>query len=125
MKDPTNKLYLQFLEFILPFFNDLNKMMQSERPKIRLIYDSVSVVCRTIMDCYIRRDHLQNTPIQDVQYKNPSYFLLLNETYLGGKVTATIALNTHGLSQPNLEEFLKHCLSFLVESVSQVFKDFP
>ena len=125
LKDPTNKLYLQFLEFILPFFTDLNKMMQSERPKIHLMYDSVSVVCRTIMDCYIRRDHLQNTAVQDVQYRNPSHFLPLNEIYLGGKVTAAIAQNTHGLSRPSLEEFQKRCLNFLVESVSQICKRFP
>ncbi|XP_037789945.1 uncharacterized protein LOC119585345 [Penaeus monodon] len=68
----------------------------------------------TIMDCYIRRDHLQNTPIQDVQYRNPSHFLPLDEIYLGGKVTADIAQNTHGLSLPNVE-FLKRCLNFLVE----------
>ncbi|XP_037786399.1 uncharacterized protein LOC119582249 [Penaeus monodon] len=37
------------------------------------------------------------------------------EIYLGGKVTAAIAQNTHGLSQPNVEEFLKRCLNFLIE----------
>lgn len=33
LRDPANKLYLQFLEFILPLFNDLNKKMQSQGPR--------------------------------------------------------------------------------------------
>lgn len=42
LRDPTTKLFLQFLDFILPFFTNLNKEMQSESPKIHLIYKNVT-----------------------------------------------------------------------------------
>ncbi|XP_037301008.1 uncharacterized protein LOC115447681, partial [Manduca sexta] len=37
--EPTTELYLEFLHFVLPYFNDLNKEMQSESPKLYLLYD--------------------------------------------------------------------------------------
>lgn len=32
--EPTTELYLEFLNFMLPYFNDLNKDMQFESPKL-------------------------------------------------------------------------------------------
>lgn len=125
LKDPANKLYLQFLEFILPLFNDLNKKMQSQGPQIHTMYESVSTVCKTIMDCYIRGDYMRRTAIENVQYRNPSNFVPLHKIYLGAKVSAAVENNTHGLSKSDLEAFQKRCLGFLIESVNQIYMRFP
>lgn len=125
LNDPTNKMYLQFLEFILPLFNDLNKRMQSEKPQIHTLHHSVSSVCRTIMDCYIKNDYLRKTAVENVQYRDPSNFVPLNELYLGPKVAAAVTNSTLGLTNQNLEAFQKRCLSFLIESVNQICMRFP
>ena len=77
------------------------------------------------MDCYIRDDYLKRTTVENVKYRDPSYFVPLDRIYFGAKVTAAIANNTHGLSQPNLEAFRKRCLGFLIESVNQICMRFP
>jgi hypothetical protein len=40
MHDVFSKLYLQFLDFILPYLTDLNKEMQLKTPKIHILYSS-------------------------------------------------------------------------------------
>ena len=102
LNDPANKLYLQFQEFVLPLFNDLNKRMQSEGPQIHSVYRAVSTVCRTLMDCYMKESYLSKTPVDCVEYKDPRHFVPLHNMYLGGKASAAIAKNSHGLSQQNL-----------------------
>lgn len=42
LNDPTTKLFLQFLEFALPFFNNVNKEMQSESPKLYTLYKTIT-----------------------------------------------------------------------------------
>ena len=125
LRDPANKLYLQFLEFILPLFNDLNKKMQSQGPQIHTMYESVSTVCKTIMDCYMKGDYVRSTAIENIQYRNPSNFVPLHRIYLGAKVSAAVENKSHGLSKPELEAFQKRCLEFLIESVNQIYMRFP
>lgn len=45
--DTTTELYLEFLKFVLPYFNDLNKEMQSESPKLYLFNEKVLAVYKT------------------------------------------------------------------------------
>ena len=47
-------LYLYFLEWVLPYFNTLDKMMQSEKPQIHLISQKVKSICLTLMDSYMQ-----------------------------------------------------------------------
>lgn len=39
LQNPTTKLYLEFLEYVLPIFNELNLEFQSESPKTYLLYE--------------------------------------------------------------------------------------
>ncbi|XP_031348207.1 uncharacterized protein LOC116174429 [Photinus pyralis] len=54
LRDPTTKLFLQFLEFVLPYFNNLNREMQSENPKLHLLYKNITTILRTLFDCFIK-----------------------------------------------------------------------
>ena len=42
LSDPINKLYLDFLSYVLPYFTDLNKEFQSETTKIHVLYWKIS-----------------------------------------------------------------------------------
>ena len=58
LSNPINKLYLDFLSYVLPYFTDLNKEFQSETTKIHVLYWKISQVYKTILDCYIKSDIL-------------------------------------------------------------------
>nr|XP_050051083.1 uncharacterized protein LOC126547226 [Dermacentor andersoni] len=53
LTDPSTKLYLEFLEYVLPFFTNLNKELQSEETRIHLLHEKVSAMLKCILECYI------------------------------------------------------------------------
>lgn len=67
--------------------------------------------------------YLKNTPLEDVQFKNPINYLKNEDIYLGGKVMAYI--NISGLTPQSKNEFINKCLLFYVESATQFYKRFP
>ncbi|XP_077492088.1 uncharacterized protein LOC144102802 [Amblyomma americanum] len=103
--DPSTKLYLEFLEYVLPFFANLNKETQSEETRIHLPHEKVSAMLKCILECYIKRDYLEATALSDVRYKDPAKFLPLEEIYLGAKATAALAGHTHGLNDNQVHIF--------------------
>ena len=125
LSDPSTELYLGFLQFILPLFNDLNKEMQSERPKIHTLFDRVSVAFRTIVECYLKPEYVAKTDVCDLQYRDPTNFLSIEEIYLGGRVTAAIYSKSTGLNENEIKAFKTRCLDFLIEGANQIYKRFP
>ena len=53
LNNPFTKLYLQFLDFVLPIFNSLNLQIQSESPQVHTQYKTVSQAFRTLLECYV------------------------------------------------------------------------
>ncbi|KAJ4426947.1 hypothetical protein ANN_26746 [Periplaneta americana] len=123
LNDPTTKLYLQFLDFILPLFNSLNIKMQSETPQIHTLYRDVEGTFRTILDCYMKEGYLEKTPLKDVEYRNPSYFKSLDDIYFGAKVALNIQRNTD-IRAEQVKGFKVRCLDFFIEGAQQLFKRF-
>lgn len=75
LNDPTAKLFLQFLDFILPFFNNLNREMQAEKPKLHLLYRNICNILRTIFDCFIKRTYLLTISLNNAEYNNPRNYI--------------------------------------------------
>jgi hypothetical protein len=123
LNDPTSKLFLQFLDFVLDFFNDLNREMQSESPKLHTVYKNISNVLKTIFDCFIKRDYLLSTPLEEIDFKTPTNYIVIEEVYFGVKVSQTIADGNFSAKQ--LHYFRDRCLQFYVEACSQITKRFP
>lgn len=73
--DPTIKLYLKFLEYILPILVNLNLEFQAEGLKINLIYSKMSSLYKTILECYLREDYVRSTDVSQIQYRNPHRFM--------------------------------------------------
>lgn len=123
LNDPTTKLFLQFLDFVLPFFTNLNKEMQSESPKIHILYKNVTNILKTIYDCFINRNILNTTSVENVDYKNPRNFLPIEDIYFGANVLKSISENK--LSPDQLHFFRTRCLDFYVEACTQIIQRFP
>ncbi|KAI4461432.1 hat family dimerization domaincontaining protein-related [Holotrichia oblita] len=123
LQNPMNKYYLEFLEYVLPVFTDLNKEFQSESPKIYAIYDRMLAVYKTILSCYINNTYLSKTDVTTLQYRNPEHYVLLNEVYCGPKAAILFQENT--LSDGDKHNFQLTCLGFYVEAAHQLYKRFP
>lgn len=64
--DPTNKLYLEFLEYTLPILVNLNLEFQAEGLKINLIHSKMSSAYKTILECYLREDYVRSTEVSQI-----------------------------------------------------------
>ncbi|KAG0420405.1 hypothetical protein HPB47_003508 [Ixodes persulcatus] len=125
LADPVNKLFLEFVDFILPSFTNLNRLMQSERPQLHIFREAASTSVRTIMDCYLQGPYVRSTPVEDIQYKNPTYFVPLEQMYLGANVAMSLSSPSLKVSQEQVRFFKLRCLEFLIEGVGQIMQRIP
>lgn len=78
-----HKLYLLVLQFILPYFTNLNLEMQSEAPKIHELYRKVELLCRTVLGMFVKQSHLRECDsLQTVSYKNSNYIVSMENICL-------------------------------------------
>lgn len=124
LNDPVSLLFLQFLDFVLPIFNQLNKEMQAEGARIHILYSHVCASLKTLLDCFLKRSYLNATNIEDVNFKNPHNFLDMHEMYFGAKVMDTL-LNDNSLTADQLNLFRTRCLQFYIEASEQIIQRFP
>jgi len=126
LKNPHFELYLNFLDYFLPILNSLNLSFKSEKPQIHLLYSKMSMAYKTILECYTKPEYLNNTDIEKIQYRNPTYYLKTENIYLGGKCMAYLSnSNDCKLSNNEKNDFINNCLNFYIECAHQLFKRFP
>lgn len=124
LKNPVVKLYLHFLDYVLPFLTNLNIEFQSETPKIHTLYSKISTVYKTLLECYINSQYLKNNDLSVIQYRNPSFFLNLKNVYFGGECMAMLE-NDQNISSKDKHNFRVNCLNFYIECTHQIYKRFP
>ncbi|KAJ8883048.1 hypothetical protein PR048_014887, partial [Dryococelus australis] len=90
--------------------------MQSEKPKLFLLYDRIPAVYQCILQCYIKQDYLARTPVEEIQYRSPSNYVSLNEVFLGAKVVATISSDQTIGSAKELIRYMKDSHSLDVDN---------
>jgi DNA-binding ferritin-like protein (Dps family) len=59
LQNVFNKLYLQFLDFILSYLTDLNKEMKAEKSKIYLLYSKVESVYKSILEMFMKKGSVE------------------------------------------------------------------
>lgn len=123
LRNPFNKMYLQFFEFVLPIIVDRNEEFQCEKPKIYELYGKMKSMFITIVELYVQEDYVSKTPIHALQYRNPEHFLPLHKVYLGPKAHAD--LMAVKASENQIRHFRTQCLNFLVKLSSQIYLRFP
>lgn len=120
LNDPLSKLFLQFLKFILPIFNNLNREMQSTSSQIYHLRSKVVEVYKTILECFIRRDLILNCAIEKIDYKNPHNFVKLEDIYVGAENSAFLLCPDNRITKEKEVFFRTRYLDFLIESVNQI-----
>lgn len=124
LNDRSTKMYYQFLDFALPFFTNLNLEMQSESIKIHTLYSKIESTLKSLLDCFLKRDYLEATRLENVEYRSEDNIVARANLYLGAPVMISLANNTHGLTEKQLSEFRENCLQFFIEGCNQIFKRF-
>ncbi|XP_044745067.1 uncharacterized protein LOC123306930 [Coccinella septempunctata] len=113
--DETVKLYLNFLDFILPIANKFNVIFQGDYPVVHRVYRDISEMLSSILSCYMTSNYVRNTPIEDIDPKCTSQYLPLQSLYLGHKVSTHLNNCTGKISVEAINDFLTRCQSFLIE----------
>ncbi|KAI4469528.1 hat family dimerization domaincontaining protein-related [Holotrichia oblita] len=98
--------------------------MQAENIKIHTLYKKIENILRTLLDCYIKKEYLDKTPIGEIQYRDPKNFVPIEDIYLGAQITGSIASKNHQLSDQDLLHFRQRCLDFFIEGCAQIYKRF-
>lgn len=124
LDDQTTKPFLHFLDFILPVFNILNQQMQSETSQIHTLYKSVTRSYRTILDCYLRDEYLQKTPLEHISPQDPHNFRDIDSMYFGAKVEMSLCQG-HTMHPQAVKNFKLKCLDFYIEAALQISRRFP
>lgn len=125
LQDPTTILFLEFLDFLLPLFTDLNKEMQAEHPKIHNLYEKITGTLKTIFDCFLKREYLTSTPIENVDFKNPRNFMDIDAVYYGAAASNTLLSSSANLNSDQVNLFKCRCLDFYIEACKQITTRFP
>lgn len=127
LKNPITLLYFEFLNFVLSFFTDLNLEMQSSSVKIQVVYDRLASLYKEILNCYIKNDYTRNKGVHAIQYRNPEFYLDLDNIYLGAKVIAllTTMVTENKILHNAINDFKLKCQCFYVEAAKQVYQRFP
>ncbi|KAJ8913072.1 hypothetical protein NQ315_006573 [Exocentrus adspersus] len=120
LEHPTYKMYFTFLSYILELVNKLNLEFQAEKPKIFNMLTRMSDFYRSLLRSYLKKVYIDNTNLNDVECKNPEYFLPLESIYLGAKTE--ILMSKDNLDKTELHNFRLRCLEFYTELASQIKK---
>lgn len=142
-KAPSTILYLQFLKFILPYFHDLNKEMQSESPKLYILYEKVFATYKTILECFIKPDCMELTErerglrddhsasledkILNLDFERKETHLPNDQVYLGGDVLNLLSQEEvlRDMGEVEVENFIQKCVLFYLTSIKQIKQRFP
>jgi hypothetical protein len=122
LNNASIQIYLEFLNFVLPYFTDLNKEMQSEKPKIYVLYTRIVTITKTLLDMFMKQNCINNILIENIEYNDPRNYVQLEEIYLGPNVTEL--LTNPVLSNADIHSIRVNCLSFLIKAVKQIYNRF-
>ena len=122
LNDHIFHLYLNFLSYVLPIVNKLNRLFQSEQPQIYRLHEDVKKLVYTILDNFIKPLHLKNTQIENINYKHPHNLIEEDNMYLGAAVGQYLV--DENIHPQEIKKFKTNCLSFYIELVDQIYKRF-
>jgi len=125
LQNPFNKIYLKFLDFILPIITDVNLEFQCEKPKIHVMYRRMENLFKTVGLFYLKEKYVEENDVRSIDFNNPANFVDLFKIDLGAAANSELSLINRGRWESNLKVFLTNCLNFYVELMNEIYKRFP
>lgn len=99
--------------------------MQAEHPKIHYLYEKITGTLNTIFDCFLKREYLTSTPIENVEFKNPRNFMDIDAVYCGAAASNTLLSSSENLNSDQVSLFKCRCVDFYIEACKQITTRFP
>ncbi|XP_076043833.1 uncharacterized protein LOC143026929 isoform X1 [Oratosquilla oratoria] len=125
MRDPSVRMYLTFLNYILPKFKKINLKFQSNEPTIHLLQESITELLGSLLRSYCSAEYFININIADIDPTDDKIFLPTNQIYLGPEMHQLFQ-DQSTLKHPTLITDVKsRCRDFLITMVVQIKKRFP
>ena len=86
LENPLIKLFYFFLQWILPKFNNLNLLFQSEKVILTILYDKMRVAYQELLEIYMDKRYISKNKLNDIDPCNKEHRLHLEQVYLRIKV---------------------------------------
>ena len=125
LQNPICKLYLHFLNFVLPKFTELNLMFQSSKMSLHCLSRGLSTIYREFLSCYMMEGYWKRNDLKDVDPTSQVNFLPLTRMYMGAKVTLLLATAEYKQRPVDVQYFLSKVQEFFVEAICQIRQRFP
>ncbi|CAH0546932.1 unnamed protein product [Brassicogethes aeneus] len=119
-----NIVYLEFMSYTLGLLTEFNILFQSETALLYKLKPETATLLRTLCANFMKREKTSNKNVFDLNHKNPDFFCSLDQIYLGIAANESIADLKNNASENEVTLFLKNCLQFYIELVSQIKKRF-
>ncbi|CAK1603741.1 unnamed protein product [Parnassius mnemosyne] len=120
LHDDFIKLYLLFLQWILPKFIKLNEYFQSADSKLVELDEHIRLMYKELLMCYMQRDYVQQNVISSIAPEDTRYFL--PEMYLGVKIMIETQKPDISTKKEELKEFYSRCRDFLITGCKEIKK---
>lgn len=122
LKNRCTKAYFLFLSHCLKIINSLNVEFQGEGPMVQLLLPRLTLLLKTILKCYIKKDVLDSgKSLQEIDFENPSNHLDLNKMFVG--TACEIFLNKEP-EDNHTKDMRRVMLFFYIEISKQIKKRF-
>ena len=125
LQNPIWKLYILFLDFVLPKFTELNVMFQSAKMSLHLLNRGLTSVYRDVLSCYMKEAYWRQDRIEEVDPTSEVNFLPLTSMYMGARISLLIATQEYFQRASDVQYFLKQVQEFYIKAASQIKKRFP
>lgn len=66
LDNPLIKLFYLFLQWILPKFNNLNILFQSEKVVLTTLYDKISIAYQELLEIYMDKCYVSKNKLNDI-----------------------------------------------------------
>ncbi|KAL0829677.1 hypothetical protein ABMA28_003183 [Loxostege sticticalis] len=122
LHDDFVKLYILFLQWILPKFVKLNEYFQGSEARLIELDDNMKILYKEILQCYMSRDYVNQTEICSIDPENSQHFL--PQMYMGVKILTETEKPNITNQKDLLNEFNTRCRKFLITSCNEIRKGY-
>lgn len=123
LTNPVTEIFLEFLNYILPIINQLNRLFQSESAQIQNLLPEVKRLVSVILASFVQKSHLTNykDKLNQIRFQDPRFYLPQDQVYLGCKADLLLKQN---ISANDIAYVKNKCLLFYIELTKQIFSRF-
>ncbi|XP_063239989.1 uncharacterized protein LOC134540887 [Bacillus rossius redtenbacheri] len=122
MENKYTKMYMEFMSYVLGLLTNFNTLFQGEMPLLHRLKSEVERLLKTLCCNFMSPSYVKGMDVLTIEHKNPSNYVALNKVYLEILAQSSLDKLTEdkNVRENDLQFFLKSCLQFYVELVSQI-----